>query len=89
MNQVQTEPFSVEELASIRRAARAMGADFDLHVLARRFGRSSADTNLILDALAGRTPEDALAILEARPGPLPGLWGPRGAITAHIAEIFG
>lgn len=89
MGRLVSEPWSADELASLRRVRKAMGADFDLEELARRHGRSSADTNRALDVLLGRSAEEAAQFLAAAPGPVPGVWGPGGAIGAHLTEIFG
>lgn len=78
-----------ETLADLRRRVRSMGRDFHLQAVAVEVERSSEDVNIALNALMGRSPEEAALMLAG--GPAPMVWPTRA--TRHslrvIQEIHG
>lgn len=82
------QPWTVEELAAIRAERKAMGAGFDLFELANRFNRSTRDMDLALDALLGRSVQDAAVALGDR-ALRPRIWAPSGPIGAFVEAMFG
>lgn len=80
--------WTAEELSALRTHARLTASVFDLDALAAWAGRSRGDTNLALDALLGRSPKAAAAVLNATHGGRP-VWGPGGRLSTFLAEVFG
>ncbi len=82
------QPWTAEELAAIRAERKAMGADFDLFELANRFNRSTRDMDLALEALLGRSAQDAVVALTGH-GHRPRIWAPSGPIGSFVEAMFG
>lgn len=80
--------WTVDELRHLRRSARLMGPTFDLGRLALKVGRARADTNLALDALLGRSAEDAADWLSAA-APEAARGGVSRGLRSFLSEIFG
>lgn len=88
MDSAPTRPVNAAEMAELRRHAKLMGPTFDLDACARRINRSRQDTNLMLDALLGRTPVDAAAALNGGGhGPVR-VWPVRHRMSRGLRAFF-
>lgn len=84
-----TKPWTAEELARLTARAREMGQRLNLEGLALWAGRSRADVDIALFALAGRSPEEAAAALATGPAPLDWTAKDPGRLRRFLGEVFG